>query len=184
MRRLSIALLLVAGLLLLTPAAAAAAPQSSDPADGAALDDAPSRITLTFTREPDPDESHVTVLGGDGQSVGNTDRPARDGLSLNQPVTIQQPGDFTIVYHVVFADGGQEQGSRRFSVGTGAAPDPAAAPPAAAHAHSVDPVSATLLVIDGLVVIVAVFLLMTRRPGAEPKAWRLRMERKSDDRTA
>jgi methionine-rich copper-binding protein CopC len=169
----------VAGLVLLLAPAPATAATVSDPADGAALAAAPRQVVLTFTRAPVAETSHVSVLSSDGRPVGGSARPVRAGLSLTQPVGIVRAGDFTIVYSVEFADGGREQGTRRFSVlaGTGGH---------AEHtAHGVDPVSAALLVVDGLVVLVVVFLLILRRPGAEPVAWHLPYaERKSDDRTA
>ncbi len=168
--------LLAAALVLLGPVPARAAPATtSNPADGAALSTAPPQVTLTFGRVPVADDSHVTVLAGDGRPVAEPARPVRSGLSLSQPVGIDRAGDYTIVYRVAFAGGGQEQGTRRFSVTAGADPH-------AAHTgHGVDPVGATLLAIDGLVVLVVVFLLLIRRP----VAWRLpRDERQPDDRTA
>ncbi|MFF0097847.1 copper resistance protein CopC [Micromonospora sp. NPDC005257] len=175
--------LLAASVLLLAPAAAVAA-TVSDPADGAALAAAPRQVTLTFTHAPVAETSQVRVLSGDGRPVNGPGRPVGAGFSLTQPVGIERAGDFTIVYSVTFADGGQEQGTRHFRVLT----DPAA-DDSGAHAghggHDVDPVSATLLVIDGLVVLVVVFLLVVRRPGAAPVAWRLpATERNPDDRTA
>jgi methionine-rich copper-binding protein CopC len=180
--RLRIALL-AAALVLIGPVPAQAAPTTtSNPTDGAALAAAPAQVTLTFGREPVAGESHVTVLAGDGRPVAEPARPVRAGLSLSQPVGIDQAGDYTIVYRVVFAGGGQEQGTRRFSVTTADTATGTVTDPHAAHTgHGVDPVGATLLVIDGLVVLVVVFLLMIRRP----VAWRLpKNERKPDDRTA
>ncbi|MCW3818935.1 copper resistance protein CopC [Micromonospora sp. DR5-3] len=175
--------LVVGSVLLLAPAPAAAA-TVSNPADGAALAAAPRQVTLTFTREPVAEASQVSVLSGDGRPVSESAQPVRAGLSLTQPVGIARAGDFTIVYSVKFADGGHEQGTRRFRVLTD--PAPGGTDAHAGHtAHDVDPVSATLLVVDGLVVLVVVFLLILRRPGADPVAWRLpSAERKSDDRTA
>ncbi|MEU3457598.1 copper resistance protein CopC [Micromonospora sp. NPDC006766] len=174
---------LVAGSVLLLAPVPAAAATVSDPADGAALAAAPRQVTLTFTREPVAEASQVSVLSGDGRLVGGSARPVRAGLSLIQPVGIARAGNFTIVYSVEFSDGGQEQGTRRFRVLT----DPALGG-TDAHAghssHSVDPVSAALLVVDGLVVLVVAFLLILRRPGAEPVAWRLPSAEELDDRTA
>ncbi|MFE9207063.1 copper resistance CopC family protein [Micromonospora sp. NPDC007230] len=157
---------------LAVPAAPAGASGGDDatasvPADGAALSAAPTQVELTFSRAPVAARSHLAVVTEDGRRVNRSDTPTAAGRRLVQAVSIQRPGVFTIAYHVEFADGGEAQGSRRFSVGTGA-PPPAAPVPAAAvseHQHGVDPVSAVLLVVDGLVVLGAVaMLLRTRRP--------------------
>ena len=179
------ALALIAGLAVVGPAAPASAQDAgpvSAPADRAALGTAPPQVTLTFSRPPDAAQSHVAVLAADGSQVNRADSPVRSGDSLIQPVAIRGPGDFTIVYHVVFTDGGDVEGSRRFSVGTGVPPNTSAAVPAVAHDHGVDPVSAVLLLIDGAVALGVLFLLLIRRPGSGPVAWRLTpTERKSDD---
>ncbi|MEU8264657.1 copper resistance CopC family protein [Micromonospora sp. NPDC048999] len=161
-------------LALAAPAAPAAAsggddPTASVPADGAALTTAPAQVELAFSRAPVAARSHLAVIGEDGRRVNRSDTPTATGHRLVQAVSIQQPGVFTLAYHVEFADGGQTQGIRRFSVGTGAPPPaggvPAEAAAVSGHQHDVDPVSAVLLVIDGLVVLGALgMLLRTRRP--------------------
>ncbi|MFG3691275.1 copper resistance CopC family protein [Micromonospora sp. NPDC047740] len=168
---------------LAVPAAPAAASGGDDatasvPADGAALPAAPTQVELTFSRPPVAARSHLAVVTEDGRRVNPSDTPTAAGRRLVQAVSIQRPGVFTIAYHVEFADGGEAQGSRRFSVGTGAPPPAAPVPAEAAavseHQHGVDPVSAVLLVVDGLVVLGAVtMLLRTRRPrhaGPDPSA--------------
>jgi methionine-rich copper-binding protein CopC len=182
--RLAAALIVLAtSFLVLTPAAGAQArdvPAASIPADGTALPTAPARVTLTFSREPVADLSHLAVLAGDGEEIHRFGTPVGLGRSLSQDVSIDRPGDFTIVYHAIFTDGREEQGSRRFSVGTGVPPPPAAAAavPAVGHGHGVDPIGATLLVIDGVVTLVIVVLLMIRRPRRRRVAWRLPPDRK------
>ena len=42
---------------------------SSDPAEGAALDTAPPKVTLTFTEPPDPQLSTIDVLNAAGSQV-------------------------------------------------------------------------------------------------------------------
>ena len=75
-----------------------------------------------------------------------------------------------MAYHVVFDDGTDAAGVLRFSVGTGTPPpalDAAArradVAAVATHQHDVDPVGASLLVVDVAVLLGAVILLF-RRP--------------------
>src|SRR4051812_36882343 len=48
------------------PASAHDVLEGSDPADGASVATAPSRITLTFSEAPTPNTATVTVVGPDG----------------------------------------------------------------------------------------------------------------------
>ena len=163
----------------------------SSPPDGATLPAPPAEVTLTVTRDPIVTKSRLVVLGPDGRTVSRSGTPAGTGRRLTQGVSTAQTGVFTIAYRVVFADGGREEGVRRFTVGAaGHAHDAAGRP---GHAHSIDPVSAALLVVDGGVALTVVILLMTRRPRSAPVAWRLHAydspvledtERNRDDRTA
>lgn len=176
MRRLGTVLLAVAlaGGVLGTPAAAVTAgsgPTSSNPAAQAVLASPPEAVELTFRAAPDVDFSHVSVLAADGGRANSGALARGTDRTLRQPVSIDAPGDVTVAYHVLFADGGESTGTLRFSVGTGVPPaslDPAARQAATAnldvHQHQVDPLSATLLVIDGLVAFGALGLLYLRRP--------------------
>jgi methionine-rich copper-binding protein CopC len=140
----------------------------ANPADGAALPTAPSTVDLEFSATPDPQDSHMAVWSRARGSVtvGELRGTARD---LVQPVRIGAAGDYTVVFHVVFADGSDLVGEAFFSVGTGVAP---VRPPAAAvaadeatvreHDHGVDPFSGVLLVLD-VVVLLGVILLLLRR---------------------
>ncbi|WP_083802153.1 copper resistance protein CopC [Micromonospora sp. ATCC 39149] len=66
------------------------------------------------------------------------------------PLRVDAPGDYTVAYHVTFADGTAVTGAHRFSVGTGVAPAPLddAARRAStdvvvdAHGHGIDGFSA------------------------------------------
>jgi hypothetical protein len=62
----------------------------------------------------------------------------------------------------VLGGGEEPTGQVRFSVGTGARPSTEDAPAAGAHQHGPDPLSATLLVVDAVVLVGAV--LMLKRP--------------------
>ncbi|HEY3003768.1 MAG TPA: copper resistance protein CopC [Kribbellaceae bacterium] len=101
--------------------------------------------------------------------------------------------DVTVSYHVIFTDGRELAGTLHFSVGIrvaagpGAAREPSTVDAAtdadasakadaagnaevaagSAHQHGVDPVSAALLAIDGVVAL-AVVVLLLRRPPPQP----------------
>ncbi|WP_341720558.1 copper resistance protein CopC [Micromonospora sp. FIMYZ51] len=141
---------------------------STEPVDGAVLTVAPSAVVLTFAQHPEAAESHVVVRDGAGRSVTTTEELSVAGRTVVRPVVISDAGDYTAAYHVRFDDGGQASGTVRFSVGTGVPPRGAEAAAermgqaAATHQHGVDPVGATLLVVDGAVVLVVVLLLLLR----------------------
>lgn len=144
---------------------------SSSPTDGAILTTAPDAVVLTFSTPPDPAQSHASArdVSGARADTGQLDRYGRTGLRL--PVAIRATGDYTVAWHVAFEDGNEVVGVLTFSVGTGVPPPHLSAAAArratdalsSGHDHSVDPLSATVLVAD-LVVLVAVVVLLLRRP--------------------
>ncbi|RUL92118.1 copper resistance CopC family protein [Verrucosispora sp. FIM060022] len=141
---------------------------SVDPGDGAALTSPPDAVTLRLSTGADSVLSHVTVRDNTGNAV-NDGRVRADGKTgLRQPVRLTDPGDYSIAYHITFSNGQDATGILRFSVGTGAPPQGIVDVPDpilddADHAHGIDPLGATLLVIDGLVLVVVLALLL-RRP--------------------
>jgi methionine-rich copper-binding protein CopC len=175
----------------------AAALTGSDPADGAVLVRVPSGVELSFSAGPDPDRSHVAVRDGSGTALNAGRLRLVQPERLRQPIhgTAARPdgsADVTVSYHVVLTDGRELAGTLRCRVGTrvaagpGAAggPSPVDAATAAdaaaeadaggnaavagsAHQHGVDPVSAALLVVDGVVALTVVVLLL-RRPPPQP----------------
>lgn len=186
-RRLRFAALTAAVLVIALPAFLAArrpgpglaAVTSTSPVDGARLVRAPTEIDLSFDRPVDPQRSHVSLLDGSG-SASAIGRPRLAGPDrIRQRVSVPAPGDVTVAYHVTFVDGAQATGTLRFTVGTGGPTDAGAiaAPPAvppdvddapvSGHEHGIDPLSAALLAIDGVVGLAAVVLLL-RRPPAVP----------------
>lgn len=165
----------VAGLLALTPGAARAdgGLLSADPQAGAVLTAAPAEVTLSFGDGVDEGQSHVAVLDAAGGRLTDA-APTRAGSTrLRLPVALDAAGDYTVAYHVTFADGTTETGAYRFSVGTGVAPAPLddAARRAStdvmvdAHGHGIDGFSAFLLFVDGVVVVVVIALLWLRPRG-------------------
>jgi methionine-rich copper-binding protein CopC len=136
---------------------------STTPADGAALARAPTEVELSFTGPVDPGRSHVSVLdGSDATSAlnaGTLRQVAPDRLS--QPLAATAGGELTVAYHVTFTDGAELAGSFRFTARSG---NGSGGPtPTATHQHGIDPVSAGLLVVDGIVALTVGILLM-RRP--------------------
>jgi methionine-rich copper-binding protein CopC len=138
---------------------------STVPADGVTVGRPPTEVELSFTDPVDPGRSHVSVRDGSGSALDvgrlRLDMPEQ----VRQPVSIAVAGEVTVAYHVTFVDGAELAGTLRFSTGSGNADgDLAGAPPGnATHQHGIDPLSAALLVIDGLVAL-AVLLLLIRRP--------------------
>jgi methionine-rich copper-binding protein CopC len=143
---------------------------SSDPADGSALASAPSEIELTFSATPDTGLSHVSARDSSGAEITSGTLHRANGDGVRQPVSIGAAGNYTLAYHVEFTDGSDVTGFLSFSVGTGVPPPvPDAATVRAQravvsqHTHDVDPLSATLLVLDGAV-LVGVIVLLRLRP--------------------
>ncbi|WP_213451358.1 copper resistance CopC family protein [Rhizomonospora bruguierae] len=170
--RLALLAVLVCAGLAATPGAGYAAERltAARPADGAALATAPTEVVLTFSRAPDRQLSHISVRDSAGQEVGSGE-PARSGADgLRVEVSIRSPGDYTVAYHVVLDNGSDVTGALRFSSGTGIPPAPmgkaeSARVTAGGHAHGVDPIGATLLLVDLAVVVFVGVLLLRRRPG-------------------
>jgi methionine-rich copper-binding protein CopC len=136
---------------------------STSPADGATLARAPTEVSLAFTGPVDPNRSHILVTDGSGAASARTAGALRQTTPqrLSQPISVPAAGVVTVAYHVTFTDGAVLTGSLRFTVGSGN--DTGQAAPASEHRHDIDPVSAGLLVADGITVL-AVVVLLLRRP--------------------
>ncbi|GIJ22990.1 copper resistance protein CopC [Micromonospora lutea] len=130
------------------------------PADGAVVSAAPAAVHIRVSGRPDSARSHIAVYdnGSSRLDTGAVSPDGDDGLS--QAIVLDRPAEIVVAYHVVSVDGRAVSGTVRFTVG--ATGGPAVSPPTA-HAHSVDPFGATLLVIDGIALLVVVLLLF-RRP--------------------
>jgi methionine-rich copper-binding protein CopC len=106
---------------------------ATDPAAGAALDDPPAEVVLTFDGELDPDGSGFTVTDADGSEVGSggVDLQVAERNVLRGAVSIDDEGIYVVAWTAVAGDGHPERGSFEFRVGEAAqAPDTALAPPA------------------------------------------------------
>jgi len=177
----------VAATLVALPGEARAADDSlvsAYPVPGSALSAAPGVVVLRFAGQVSGEDSHVAVSAGGGDQVAAGDVEQPGPLELRIPVRAVGLGDFTVAYHIIFLDGGSVAGAFRFSIGTGVPPAPlsgaakqAVTAAVAGHVHEVDGVSAVLLVADGVVALVVLFLLWARpRNGSRggPRAWRYR----------
>ncbi|MET7876092.1 copper resistance CopC family protein [Micromonospora profundi] len=146
--------------------------QAVTPADGSALATTPDAVTLRLSTSADPVLSHITVRDSTGSTVNDGQVRKTGETGLRQPVRVTLAGDYSVAYHITFTNGQDDSGVLRFSVGTGTAPrDTGEIPDAVAdsggHAHGIDPFGATLLVVDGIVLLVVLALLMRparRRP--------------------
>jgi methionine-rich copper-binding protein CopC len=136
---------------------------STGPADGATLARAPTEVGPAFTGAVDPNRSHIVVTDGSGtasaRTAGVLRRPAPRRLS--QPTSATAAGEVTAAYHVTVTDGTALGGSLRFTAPSGN--DAGQSAPTSGHRHDIDPVSAVLLVADGITVL-AVVVLLLRRP--------------------
>ncbi|MDN5859610.1 MAG: copper resistance protein CopC [Pseudonocardia sp.] len=113
-------MMLVAG-----PAAAHARLVSSDPADGASLATAPSKVTLTFNEQMQEGFTTLTVIGPGGTAWqdGQT-QVAGNSVSIGVK-PLGPAGTYQIGYRVVSDDGHPISGSVSFTL---TAPGPGAAP--------------------------------------------------------
>lgn len=118
-------LLACAAALVPTAAQAHAGLVDSTPRDGATLDDLPSEVTLTFTEDINP-PAYVVVRHADDTALAEGEARV-EGALVRQPITAGGPGDYTLAYSVVSADGHRVTGELSFTVtGDAAAPSPGA----------------------------------------------------------
>lgn len=114
-----------AAAVLSAPAAAAhSALVSASPEQNATVQEAPQQITATFNEEISTEFAHLTVmLDGTNHAAGD---PQVSGRELSVGVGELPPGEYTVGYRVVSADGHPVQGSWSFTLAgaDGAAPAP------------------------------------------------------------
>ncbi len=100
---------------------------SSTPEDGATVDRAPERVTLTFLAKLDPAKTSVTIAGPDGDPAASGD-PKIDGRSVTIGVKPGAPGQYVVSYEVGSHDGHPVKGKIRFTATNGVAPSPSPSP--------------------------------------------------------
>lgn len=101
------------------PAWAHASLSASTPAGGAAVEEAPAQVTLTFTEPPDTALSSVKVLGGSGSYEQGAPRLAEgDGSTLVVDLKSLPKGSYTVSWRTVSrVDGHSSAGAFAFGVG-------------------------------------------------------------------
>ncbi|MFJ1865064.1 copper resistance CopC/CopD family protein [Streptomyces sp. NPDC088097] len=102
------------------PAPAHAGLSGSDPADGAVLDTAPERITLTFTESVSFPDGALRVLSPSNERVDPRPPQHADGRDDTARVALRgnlARGTYTVAWRVVSADGHPISGAFTFSVG-------------------------------------------------------------------
>lgn len=136
--RLAVAGLLAAVFVLLTHPTASAHSEleSSTPAAGEIVSEAPTEVTLIFSEDIDPQFAQIAVTGEDGDSV-TSGEPVIDGARVDQSVRVTSGGAYGISYRIVSADGHPVQGETSFVY---AAPPRAPAPAATSGASQPPPV--------------------------------------------
>ena len=115
-----------------SPASAHARLEGSSPQDGATLAAVPPEITLKFNEPIEQGLNQVSVTSGD-TDVAQGD-PQVEGKNVYQAIDFgMKPGDYTVTYKVVSADGHPVSGSFSFTYAppeadSGAGKDPKATP--------------------------------------------------------
>jgi methionine-rich copper-binding protein CopC len=135
-RRIGVVLVLALALSLgmSTVASAHAKLVSSDPAAGAKLDTAPSKVTLVFSEEisDKSDESNVTITDEQGKEVGKGGLDTTDLDHKTQTATLNAglgDGIYTVKWNALTPDDkGHTEGSFTFGVNKDPGTQPTAAP--------------------------------------------------------
>jgi methionine-rich copper-binding protein CopC len=111
-----------------TPALAHTALKSSDPADGASVAAAPTRVGLTFEEAVGIPDQPISVAGPGG-AAWQVGKATVDGATVSAPVTATGPaGAYTLSYSIIADDGDAVTGKVAFTLTTAATPTTAAAP--------------------------------------------------------
>ncbi|SMY10793.1 copper resistance CopC family protein [Brevibacterium jeotgali] len=114
------AVLLGLGLLLSPPAAAHDQMTTSNPEDGAVVDEVPEAIELDFSGELQELGSEIQVTAGD-QAVA-VDEPVIAGQTITSDLSGEMPaGEYAVAWRVVSSDGHPISGEYSFTVNSGSA---------------------------------------------------------------
>ncbi|MFC9130592.1 copper resistance CopC/CopD family protein [Streptomyces sp. NPDC057099] len=119
--RTLVLLLLAAACALLAgagPASAHAAVTGSDPGQGAVVQEAPARISLTFSEQVALSDDSLRVLDPDGKRVDTAEPSNVSGTTYAVGLKPGLPdGTYTVAYQVVSADSHPVAGAYTFSIG-------------------------------------------------------------------
>jgi copper transport protein len=108
---------LAAGVATAPPAAAHAELVSTDPSDGARLDEAPDRITLRFTEPVSLGAGYARVVQADGTVQVSTAAVDGDTVVITPGDGLPDDAGFLVTYRVVSADSHPIAGAFSFTVG-------------------------------------------------------------------
>ncbi|MEU4567020.1 copper resistance CopC family protein [Micromonospora sp. NPDC023956] len=127
------------------PAAAHNSLTGSDPADGARLAQAPTRIELRFLARLDPKTTKITVTGPDNVPASRG-APTVNGSRVRVAFVPGAAGLYIVDYQVRSSDGHPVSGEIRFTLTVGTPADPSPSPTVTAASPTpapVDPVPST-----------------------------------------
>lgn len=131
-----------APLTVLAPVAAAhSVLLSTDPEDGATLDESPDQVVLTFNEDVNQSFASVAVTSGDDRTNLVVGDPVVEGPAVTVALDGLADGSYTVGFRVTSADGHVISGSSGFTVaaGAGEAADSAAEATDAAAAPGASP---------------------------------------------
>jgi methionine-rich copper-binding protein CopC len=112
-----------------TPALAHTGLKSSDPADGASVATAPTRVSLTFEEAVGIPDQPISIVGPGG-TAWQVGKASVDGATVTAPVTATGPaGAYTLSYSIIADDGDAVTGKVAFTLTTAATPTTTAAAP-------------------------------------------------------
>ena len=109
---------LFAALVVLVPGGVAVAHDellTSDPEDGATLQEAPEELVLTFSGQIAQVGAQLQITDAEGDDVSDGD-PVAQGTDLVQPLTDLGSGDYEVVWRVTSSDGHPISGAFGFTV--------------------------------------------------------------------
>lgn len=92
---------------------------SSNPADGAMLEEFPTRIELVFSGEPKPNFNTIAISDADKREVLYTTQPELENniISLDLPNNLSPgPGNYIVGFQITSSDGHSTRGKTSFSV--------------------------------------------------------------------
>ncbi|MBV8526852.1 MAG: copper resistance protein CopC/CopD [Candidatus Dormibacteraeota bacterium] len=153
-------------------ASAHALPQSTTPAEGSTVQQAPPSVSIVFGQTPDVGLSSLTVVNGSGTNVDAGPTKAAPGSPLELQVPLKShltKGVYTVTWKTVSTvDGHLATGSFAFGVGVSASSVPHTAAVVGASPPSPLAVVARLVLFVGLIVVVGAVILGAYAFGLPP----------------
>lgn len=123
------------------PAQAHDALASTSPANGQTITTNPGKVSITLTNPPEPGvpgANTITVVAPDGHTVSNGDISV-DGATLSIAADLDHPGEHTVQWRAVSADGHPIEGTYSFNYAAAGETHSEAATPAVSAAATTAP---------------------------------------------